>query len=103
MMENEEERKGEGPAVLGELSAFQMYPEEVKMGEECDGFERLYEIVARIIAANHPDDSLNTEEFTIDGLLPLLQLVLEQVHQEVNEKMATLFMRDDRTPGGDPA
>ena len=45
-----------------------MYPEEVKVGEECDGFERLYEIVARIISENHPAgaDSMSTEEFSIE-------------------------------------
>ena len=43
--------------------------EEAKEGEVCDGYERVYEIVARVISENHTDESLDVENFSIEGLL----------------------------------
>ena len=57
--------------IYGKLSASS--PEERKMGEECDGFERLQEIISKVIAENHPQESMeDTAQLTIEGLLTLL-------------------------------
>ena len=37
---------------------------------------------------------------SVEGLLLLLNTVFEKIETEVRAKMQTLFLRDDRTPGG---
>ena len=76
----------------------EMAGEEVKMGEECDGFERLEEIVSGVVADTN--NYVSTDQMSVEGLLVLMNTVFEKIEIQVRAKMHTLFLRDDRTPGG---
>lgn len=73
--------------------------EDVKMGEECDGFEKVQEIVSEVIAAHNVNMDPETINFNI--LLTHMTFVLEQIKQKILAHKNTLFRRDDRTPNPD--
>ena len=56
-----------------------MDDEEVKMGEECDGFEIMEEIVSSVIAANNINIQHNPADVSLDELMKTIISVLEQV------------------------
>ena len=74
--------------------------EEVKEGEECDGYAKLEDLVAKCIAGNHPTKAIEMEYVSITDLLVQISIVLNQIEAEIRAQQHQLFLRDDRTPGG---
>ena len=90
-----------GPSNNAAAADQPMDDEEVKMGEECDGFEIMEEIVSSVIAANNIDVQHNPADVSLDELMKTIISVLEQVKQKVLQSQKRLFMRDERTPNPD--
>ena len=52
------------------------------------------------MADHHPTESLDTDNFAIEGLLCLLDIVLSNIELQILENRRVFFRMDDRTPAG---